>query len=260
MPINQPQAGSQPFWGQASGSVPEPTSQANPNHYDANGRIDPATEDPNYNPWDKAKIGQDTVPGIVRIELKKEMQRQKKKAIGNHGATVTLLGYDLAEVIMSIRMWTAPQFTAYQDIVQKLQHQLWLATQANNGQNGLIITPDTVNPSTNGLGLTYVPGTVEATGPTAAAVQVYHPSLAMFGITQLYVRQLVPPMPSQPVGCMEARIIFEEFRIPIQGNAATISGSKKSLASKKTAYSESTQVQPPHAPGSAAVAPGQGNN
>lgn len=226
MPNSPTQAGSIAFWGNPSGSILGAGS-INPfdQQRDEQGRIDPNIEDLNLNPWDTATIQGMEVPGIVRIEnFKKEMQRQKKKAQGNHGASITLLGFDLAEFTVSIRMWTARQFVAYQQLVHALQTQLLDAMKLP--ATGTLARQDPNN----------MFGTVQQSySPqlAAAAVSIKYPSLAVFGITQAYLRSFIPPLPGGQPGEMVAKILFEEFQVPIQAVPTTIKGGAKNLPKSK---------------------------
>lgn len=65
------------------------------------------------NPWDYLYLGipstKPFTPGLARVAVQRARDVDKKKAVGNDGARVTIHGVDPAAVEIEIRIWTPEQ-------------------------------------------------------------------------------------------------------------------------------------------------------
>lgn len=72
----------------------------------------PGVDGPTYaaNEWDYIALGNSSfTPGICRVTLKKERDKQKKKPVGSDGARITFHGVDPAEFDVELVIWTPEQ-------------------------------------------------------------------------------------------------------------------------------------------------------
>ena len=75
----------------------------------------PGFDGPTYssNPWDYVYLGipstQPFTPGLCTVNVNRSRDVDKKKAVGNDGARVTIHGVDPAPVEIMIRIWTPEQ-------------------------------------------------------------------------------------------------------------------------------------------------------
>lgn len=177
---------------------------------------DPATKEANdlpqaYGPWDQILMAGQMVPGIVRVSGKKGQRMDSKLAPGMDGSTDTHLGYDNADILLRVTLWTAAHWTAWQALIPLIQ------PKPNKGQ--------------------------------ARPVDVYHPGLAPYGIRKLYVKDLSIPEPGPKSGDMIVTITCSEFRPQTKGGILTPKTSINSVprngAAAGTAQSPTTTVTAP---------------
>lgn len=71
--------------------------------------------------WDRALIAGRLVPGRVVVEAKVKNRIDKKSIPGTHGAKMTHIGYEPAEVTLTIEIWTAAQLDELRSIVQLIR-------------------------------------------------------------------------------------------------------------------------------------------
>lgn len=105
------------------------------------------------------------VPGLCHVTFKRAHRVDKRAASGTDNPTVTSLGYDGAEVIIEIRLWTPQQLIDYQ-----------------------AITIPSVQPA---------PGKA---GARPKSVKVSYPSLSMYGVKSLFVTEIAGPEPTSTHG------------------------------------------------------------
>lgn len=146
----------EPFWDSAD--VPQERAQ---DEYD-------------YNSWDKVVLAGTEAPGLATVTGKKCHRLDKKEAAGQDGAVQTHLGYQPAEVDITIRLWTYAQWVAWQELVPSIQPK---------------------------------PGKA-----TPKPIEVYHPALAAMSIHTLYVAEIGLPRDVQPRGTKEIVIRCQEWR------------------------------------------------
>lgn len=123
--------------------------------------------------WDVVLFAGKPTPGIAVVSGRNGVSLDKKKSPGTDGATITALGYEPAEVDIAIRIWTAAQWAAWQQL------RPVLTARPNKGK--------------------------------PQPLQVYHPALADAGIRSLYVREIGLPRDIQPKGTKEILIRCSEW-------------------------------------------------
>jgi hypothetical protein len=73
--------------------------------------------------WDFCWLGDALLPGIASLEVTKTRSVDVKKSRGTDGATLSDDGYEPARVTVRLRMWTAEQWAAYQDLLPQIDPQ-----------------------------------------------------------------------------------------------------------------------------------------
>jgi hypothetical protein len=225
--------GSRAFWGHPYAHVPSSNGLR-----DSNGDLDPNWAVPfdALNPWDKAIINGMQVPGIVRFESHKAQRHQKRQALGDDYGNITQMGWDLAEVVMAVKIWTEKQFSDWQTLINQLETQLLQAKTAATA------------------------GASEYAGGMSA-VTVDYPALAMHSISKLFVKDLSPLTQAGDPGVMQAKLSFTEFNPARQGTTVTAKGADPDLSANKSTFGNSgKQKNPAAAPPSANQTGGLGPN
>ncbi len=138
----------------------EPQKSTVPFWDDPPNQIEPSNNQ--LNPWDVCVLGGIPLPGIARVNSKTHSRYQVKPVKNQNYQTITFLGYDPAEIIIENRIWTKV-------------HLNMLTAQLPN----LLPKFGPQQPS-------------QKEGLTDAelrrlAIGVYHPSLALYGISALII-------------------------------------------------------------------------
>jgi hypothetical protein len=131
--------------------------------------------------WDEAPDLYDTctiagvaLPGLVKIAGTLSRKLDKKNAKGADGATITDDGANAAEIELSVIMWDAGQWTAYQELLPL------------------------INP-------------IQTKGKLSP-VDVVHPVLALHGIRSVYVEEVTLPQAGNIPQTREFKIKLVEWR------------------------------------------------
>lgn len=66
--------------------------------------------------WDVIYLAGRRVPGLVEVDFKREHRANKRLASGVDGTSVTSLGYNGADIVVRIRLWTPQQWLDFQTI------------------------------------------------------------------------------------------------------------------------------------------------
>jgi len=123
--------------------------------------------------WDTVKIGKYTLPGIATPRGTIARKVDTADVAGEDGATQTHLGYDGAEVEVTLVMWTQAQWDTFTTLARELRPR--------KGEK---------NPS---------------------PVEVIHPALTALQITNLTLEKISIPEPGAVKGTMESKLSFIEF-------------------------------------------------
>jgi len=137
--------------------------------------------------WDQVVIANVGLPGLAEVEGDVELRVDLKEAPGNKGARHTLLGWKPAEVNITLRIWTAAQWSLWLTLAKQLR--------PNTGRGG------SNNP---------------------APVEIYHPALEALDIRKVTIVKLGFPKPVGGPGTGERTISLKalEFRYDA-GSAST---------------------------------------
>jgi hypothetical protein len=185
----------------------------------------PQTLDPGngqLSPWDVVILAGQTLPGICTVTGKRGSRFDIKKSKGLNFATITRQGYDPARIRIVEKIWTPQQLDTLWFLLPLLE-----APPATNYQGKLL------------------------------AVDVYHPALAIRGISRVLIDSigLLKPTAVRDVWEHEIDLIEYVTPVPKQNQTATANGSLN------VAISDSPQnqirgipLQPPALPGASMAA------
>lgn len=129
-------------------------------------------------PWDVFVFGGRTWPGVVSIDGQKSYRVDQRFVPGLEGAKMTNLGLDASEVTIRLRLWTAAQWSEWEQIAPTLMPPAGKAVGQNKPR------------------------------PTTC----YHPALAPLGITALYPVSI--GVPRVQGGLAEIQIKFLQYLPP----------------------------------------------
>lgn len=107
------------------------------------------------NPYDVVKIDKELIPGRCEVSAKAQRKKDTKSGAGTDGGTTTTTGYQPTEVSLSVSIWTPEQWAVWQPMMARL----W--PRVGKGQ-----------PQVH---------------------TIYHPDLAILGISQVVVLSLSTP-------------------------------------------------------------------
>lgn len=71
--------------------------------------------------WDGLSLGGTQVDGLCDVKIDRAKKLDIKSAGGSDGATITDQGYEPAKVTISIRVWTADQWTSLQGLIELIE-------------------------------------------------------------------------------------------------------------------------------------------
>lgn len=143
-------------------------------------KLDPPTK---LSPWDTVVLGGVVAPGLALVQCRKGKRFDIKLAKGAKVPTMTFIGYELAEIVVTIRIWTQAQLA-----------DLWRMAPSLN--------PPAAPPS--GLDPKNWPPPID----------IGHPSLQMLGITSVHVQHVGALEPTSVKGVWQMRITCTEFQKP----------------------------------------------
>lgn len=168
--------------------------------------------------WETVRFAKNIyLPGQCKLTGKGFSQKlQRDSPAGTHGHKVKQLGIQPAKFQITVRMWTEDHLRSFERLVPLLKSQRFKVETKTDGVgftgNAIPSQPLSSNESAGFSGL--VPGTTTTTkksipaGP--AALDVYHPALALFRIRSVHVVEV--GFPHQTDGDVwEVEIDCEEF-------------------------------------------------
>lgn len=126
--------------------------------------------------WSKVKVAGIMLPGICVLTGEMGNKVDTVPVPGSDGDTMTHLGYDPAQVEVTIQLWTKDQLALYIKLVK--EH---------------------LRPRQLGASKEPRPVTVE------------HPALEIFSIRALYLMRITLPSPSGEPGVFESKLTFTEY-------------------------------------------------
>jgi hypothetical protein len=126
--------------------------------------------------WDTVTLDGEEWPGLAEVDAEITRRIQRRRARGRDGGRITDGGLDPTEVPIVFKAWKPEHFTALRALIPRLLARRRLADR----------TP----------------------------MDVYHPALAVLGITQLYAKTLGAVKPSGQAGMWEMRVTFIEYFQP----------------------------------------------
>lgn len=149
----QPQANSIPFWDVPAASLDLGSA--------------------GMSPWDTVLIGGTALPGRCSVRTKKHKRIDIKKSKGSSPPTMTLLGYNPAEVEITVGIWTPDQFRFLSNMM---------------------------------LSLLPKPRTKSSVATSADAVDIYHPSLVLLDIRSVIIEGIEALEQSTPKGLWTTKV------------------------------------------------------
>jgi hypothetical protein len=171
-------------------------------------------------PWERITFNGVRAPGICEVTGGKRKRLDHRMTPGASGASTTVLGYDLAEFIVSLKLWTPSQWAAFLKLVPIL-HATPAVQQPPpqpflvGGRNvplGLYQPPTPPNPALAPV----APQGQQGAGPQGSthAVKVDHPAFACIGVYDIVVSDIQVP---QHIGNQIMIVIIDcvELRAPL---------------------------------------------
>lgn len=167
----------------------------------------------NFSPWDIVKFGGVVAPGVALVQCRKGKRFDVKIEKGANVPTVTFVGFDLAEVIVTLRIWKQTQL-----------NDLWL------------LAPTLVPPAS-------APNNEDPKN-WPPPIDISHPSLQMLGINSVHIQHVGVLEPSGVKGVWQMRITCMEFQKPepTKNVTTTPKGSKSVQYNNRTAINAGTQA------------------
>lgn len=155
--------------------------------------------------WETVQINEYVWPGLAKVGgTGPSMKLDAKSRSGSDGARLVRKGYEPAAFDVTLILWTAEHLDALGEILPLLRPGR--ATTARRAQD-------------------------------SESIDLYHPSLAMLGITQGVVKSISVLAPGSVKGSWEQRISFVEYREPTPRPArATSPRGATSLSTVQTAF------------------------
>lgn len=176
--------------------------------------------------WDTVFLGgdQQAIPGLCAVKAKLGRKLDSKGPAGSDGANIRDKGYKLAEVEVTVTLWTEEQWSVFNDMLDDL------------------------------LALRVPRSTVP--------LDIRHPALRALGITQVYLEELdAPEEASNLPGAKSIKLKFLQYKPPTQrrgtgrvNNNAPITTTEGENASVDPSQSAS-EAGPPASPNFTPAAP-----
>lgn len=146
--------------------------------------------------WDTVAIGGVEIPGLCRISgTGARVRSDKKRAAGRDGANVAMLGLDIVAFSIEVRMWREEHLTAFQDIIAMAKPKKRPIRKVESKE-------ESVNHHTE--------ITSRVVGYDLVPLEVSHPALELFGITQCTIQSIAIPVEQTP-GLWVSTIQCDEF-------------------------------------------------
>lgn len=178
--------------------------------------------------WDTVAIGGVTLPGICRVSgTGAQVRSDKKRAAGRDGANVAMLGLDIVAFSIEVRMWREEHLEVFQEIIamakpkkkpiKKTETNVSIVTSGketfNLSQNS---SSSKVKNSSSPLDFSIdkkeIKTSTETTiiGYDLVPLEISHPALQLFGITQCVIKSITIPVEQSP-GLFVSTIHCDEF-------------------------------------------------
>lgn len=175
--------------------------------------------------WDAVYLAGVRIPGLCTVGGKGFEQRvDKKKTAGKHGAKITRTGNECADIDITVRMWTQEHLTAFEQLLKavKPRKEVRATTTktlpAGNRWEAYAdqMVYDGASPAYRRLRESQAPAQATKTSTkviekaVGGAVPIYHPALALFGISKVVVLSATLPEPSSQ-GEFQSRLKCIEY-------------------------------------------------
>lgn len=149
----------------------------------------------NPDAWDTVIInGRTRLPGLAKLSGSIKRQVDKKKPAGRHGTSVTYLGTEAAEFEIKLSLWTAEHLSAFTSMIRAIMSK----------------QPEKLGATTQNKTLIKAP-----------IIDVYHPLLAIYGVTRMHVLSQKMPEMTEP-GVYEASLECLEYLPPEKSKAQKV--------------------------------------
>ncbi len=187
--------------------------------------------------WDTASIGGESIPGICRVSgdgLK--IRSDQKRAAGMDGASVAMLGLDVASFTIEVKLWTEEHLRAFQAIIGLAKPKTIPRYKTTRGTSSSVtqVRYAVVNGEGGPQSVMYGGHRIatiqrKLVGYDLVPLDVSHPALSLFGITQCVVESISLPAEQSP-GLWTATLRCREFRKPARrGVSRETSGQTKQV-------------------------------
>lgn len=166
--------------------------------------------------WDTVAIGGVEIPGLCRISgTGARVRSDKKRAAGRDGANVAMLGLDIVAFSIEVRMWREEHLTAFQDIIAmaKPKKRPIRKTEVKEIKEYLIpyIAGDPFNErDREQSAVVHTEISSRIVGYDLVPLEISHPALELFGITQCTIKSISIPVEQSP-GLWVSTIQCDEF-------------------------------------------------
>lgn len=132
--------------------------------------------------WQVLQVNDEDAPGVAKCEAVIGRKLEKKKPSGADGGTLADKGLELAEIRVILVYWTAEHWAGIQDLVDRLGARRSLSQRD--------------------------------------AVKLFHPALAVLGLSKAVCKSVSSPRPSQAFGAHEIVLEFIEYNPPARSGSS----------------------------------------
>lgn len=167
--------------------------------------------------WDTASIGGETIQGVCRITGDgMRLRSDQKRAAGRDGASVAMLGLDVVSFTIDVKLWTEAHLRAFQSIIGVAKPKTVPRYKARR-QTETVVSYGVEDGPGGKQSVQYERQRTSikraVVGYDLVPLEVSHPALALFGVTQCIVESISLPSEQSP-GLWTAAIRCREFRKP----------------------------------------------
>jgi hypothetical protein len=129
--------------------------------------------------WQTLQINDEDVPGVAKCEATIGRKIEQDKPSGADGGRLKDGGLELAQIRVVVTYWTADHWAGIQDVIDRLGARRSMSQRD--------------------------------------AVKIFHPSLAVLGISKAVCKSVGSPKPSSTPGAHEITLEFVEYNPPTRG-------------------------------------------
>lgn len=144
------------------------------------------------NAWDATFLGPYRLPGICRVKCAPKIEFDRQKVNGRDGAAIILRGYLPGPIEIECKIWTAEQWTTFQEIAPKIWKK-----------------PGKV--AIKGKDKSAAAAVAGAAATEQAALDISHPATLLWGVRSVVVTGVSAPEDGPEVGTKIIRIQCIEF-------------------------------------------------